>query len=162
MTGRAVLALDLGTHAGWALRWADGRIESGAMNFSPAGSDHEGLRFLRFRAWLHDTKRRVELAGEAIVEIVYEAVDFVMAGQAYSAHVWGALWGTVTAWAAHHGIPCRGISPGTIKHATTGSGRAKKPEMVAAIRKRGFNPLTHDEADAIAILLMTPAIGEAA
>lgn len=151
MTG-AVLALDLGTKLGWAIRHADARIESGARDFSPERHEGDGLRFLRFRAWLHDTKRRLEAAGEQIGLIRYERVDFIRPGQVYAAHVWGGNWATVTTWAEHHGIACEGVPVGTIKRAVTGKGNAKKPAIMAAIRAMGFDPRTTDEADALAVL----------
>ena len=49
---RAVLALDLGTTTGWALRSGDGAITSGTMTFRPSRFEGGGMRFLRFRAWL--------------------------------------------------------------------------------------------------------------
>jgi len=35
-----ILALDLGTTTGWALRFGDGGTTSGTMTFSPARRDH--------------------------------------------------------------------------------------------------------------------------
>ena len=48
----AILALDLGTTAGWALRSPDGRINSGTVSFRPSRYDGGGIRYLRFRGWL--------------------------------------------------------------------------------------------------------------
>lgn len=149
-----MLALDLGTKCGWALLRADGQVESGRVDFSPKATEGEGLRFLKFRAWLHETKRRVEAAGETLVMVRYEIINFVMDGQAYAAHVWGAFWGHLLAWCEHHGIACRGVQPSTIKKAATGSGRASKPEVAAAMRKRGYPSATLDEADALALLMI--------
>ena len=152
MTG-AVLALDLGTKLGWAIRHADQRIESGARDFSPERHEGDGLRFLRFRAWLHDTKQRLEAAGERLELIRYERVDFVPAyAGANAAHIYGGNWATVTMWAEHHGIPYEGVSPSTVKKAIAGHGHAKKPAIMAAVRAMGFNPATADEADALAVL----------
>ena len=147
----AVLALDLGTKLGFAIRHGNGRIESGARDFSPEPHEGDGLRFLRFRAWLHDTKRRLEAAGETLALIRYERVDFMQYG-AHAAHIYGGNWATVTMWAEHHGIPYRGVATGTIKRAIAGSGRAKKPAVIAAIRAMGFRPESTDEADALAVL----------
>ena len=47
-----LLALDLGTTTGWALRAADGLITSGTVSFRPSRYDGGGMRYLRFRAWL--------------------------------------------------------------------------------------------------------------
>ena len=44
-----VLALDLGTTTGWALRGQDGGITSGTMAFKPSRFEGGGMRYLRFR-----------------------------------------------------------------------------------------------------------------
>lgn len=148
----SILALDLGTRLGWAIRRASGRIESGDRNFTPDGGEPEGLRFLRFRCWLHDLKARIETAGDVLGLIRFERVDFIRPGQVYSAHVWGGMWATLTCWAAHHQIPCEPIAVATIKKAATGHGRATPMMVTQAMRSRGFNPLSDDEAVALAVL----------
>lgn len=54
---------------------------------------------------------------------------------------------------AERGLGSRGIYAGTLKKFVTGHGNASKDEMVSAIKARGFNPQSHDEADAIGIAL---------
>lgn len=160
----AVLALDLGTNTGWALRRPDGVIESGVAKFTPAGHEGDGLRFLRFRAFLHETKRRVDAMGGAIGLVEYEHVDFIRPGQVYSAHVWGGMWATLTAWCEHHRIAYRGIPQATLKKRITGRGSFKKGAAKEAVRaavnlrlsqlygRRGL-VTDHNEADALALLL---------
>jgi hypothetical protein len=46
--GTALLALDLGTCTGWALRDRGGRICSGSQPFRPQRFEGGGMRFLRF------------------------------------------------------------------------------------------------------------------
>lgn len=152
MTG-TTLALDLGQHLGYALRWQHGYIESGSADFGNERSDCDGMRFLRFRSWLHDTKQRVETLGSEIGLVLFERVDFIRPGQVYAAHSWGAYWGTLVAWGAHHQIECRGVAVATIKKSVCGSGRAKKPEIIRAVRARGYAPKDSNEADALALLL---------
>ena len=48
----ALLALDLGTTTGWALRPSDGLIASGTVSFRPSRYDGGGMRYLRFTNWL--------------------------------------------------------------------------------------------------------------
>ena len=50
----AILALDLGTHTGWALYQRDGTITSGTEHFSPQRFEGGGMRFLRFKRWLNE------------------------------------------------------------------------------------------------------------
>ena len=47
-----ILALDLGTTTGWALRGHDGLITSGTTSFRPGRFDGGGMRYLRFTNWL--------------------------------------------------------------------------------------------------------------
>ena len=50
----AVLALDLGTQTGWALRSRDGVVTSGTEPFKPQRFEGGGMRYLRFKRWLSE------------------------------------------------------------------------------------------------------------
>lgn len=141
-----ILALDLGTTTGWALRGDDGRIVSGTVSFRPSRYDGGGMRYVRFRAWLD------QLADDAgaIAAIHYEEVRSHAGTDA--AHVFGGLLATLTAWAEQRSIPYQGAPVGTVKKHATGKGNAGKPAMIAAARARGFSPTDDNEADALAIL----------
>ncbi|MET3791793.1 hypothetical protein ABID37_002001 [Aquamicrobium terrae] len=52
-----ILALDLGTTTGWALRGHDGLITSGTVSFRPGRYDGGGMRYLRFANWLAEIDR---------------------------------------------------------------------------------------------------------
>ena len=52
-----ILALDLGTTTGWALRSHDGLITSGMVSFRPGRFDGGGMRYLRFTNWLTELDR---------------------------------------------------------------------------------------------------------
>ena len=56
-SGGAVLALDLGTTTGWALRTPEGLITSGIARFRPGRYDGGGMRYLRFANWLTEIDR---------------------------------------------------------------------------------------------------------
>ena len=56
-----LLALDLGTTTGWALRAADGLITSGTVSFRPSRYDGGGMRYVRFRAWLERDRKSTRL-----------------------------------------------------------------------------------------------------
>jgi len=142
-----VLALDLGTTTGWAIRGHDGLITSGTVSLRPGRFDGGGMRYLRFRAWLDQLGRD---AGP-ITAIHFEEVRRHVGTDA--AHVFGGLLATLTAWAETAGIAYQGVPVGTIKRHATGKGNADKSAMMAAARARGFSPTDDNEADAIAILL---------
>jgi hypothetical protein len=146
--GRSVvLALDLATNTGWALRSANGQIISGTVSFRPSRYDGGGIRYLRFRSWIDNVA--ADAAGLGVVH--YEEVRRHLSTDA--AHVHGGLLATLTSWCEQHGIPYQGVPVGTIKRHITGKGNADKQAVIAAVRERGFNPADDNEADAIAILL---------
>ena len=146
VSASCILALDLGTTTGWALRGHDGLITSGTMSFRPGRFDGGGMRYLRFTNWLIEVDR---LSGP-IAAIWFEEVRRHVGTDA--AHVYGGLMATLTAWAELRGIPYEGVPVGTIKRHATGKGNADKVAMIAAARARGFSPADDNEADAIAIL----------
>ena len=143
---RTILALDLGTTTGWAIRAHDGLITSGTVSFRPGRFDGGGMRYLRFTNWLTEIDR---LSGP-IAAIWFEEVRRHAGTDA--AHVFGGLLATLTAWAELRGIPYAGTPVGTIKRHVTGKGNAPKQAMIAAAHARGFSPADDNEADAIAIL----------
>jgi Holliday junction resolvasome RuvABC endonuclease subunit len=142
----AILALDLGTSTGWALRSEVGPITSGTVSFRPSRYDGGGMRYLRFRGWLD------QLTSDAAFGAVFFEEVRRHAGTD-AAHVYGGLLATLTAWCEQHSIAYQGVPVGTIKRFATGKGNADKAAMVAAMRARGFLPADDNEADALAILL---------
>ena len=52
-----ILALDLGTQTGWAIRLKDGQIISDSETFKPQRFEGGGMRYLRFRKWLTEIKQ---------------------------------------------------------------------------------------------------------
>jgi len=142
-----ILALDLGTTTGWALRGYDGLITSGTASFKPGRFDGGGMRYLRFTNWLTELDR---LSGP-IEAIYFEEVRRHVGTDA--AHVFGGLLAVLTSWGELRGVPYQGVSVGIIKKFLTGRGNANKDAMIDAARARGFSPADDNEADAIAILL---------
>ena len=150
----AVLALDLGTTTGFALRTRDDHITSGTLAFRNDRWEGGGMRFLRFRQWLTETKH----VASGIDHVVYEQVRRHIGTD--SAHAYGGWLAILTAWCEHHAIPYEGVHVGTIKRFATGRGNADKAAMVAAMQARGFHPADDNEADALALLLWaTSSIG---
>ena len=143
---KALLALDLGTHTGWALRSRDGTVTSGTEHFQPHRFEGGGMRYLRFKRWLAEVERAAGVLGAVYFEEVrrHAGVD--------AAHAYGGFMAHLTAWCEHHQIPYQGVPVGTIKKHATGLGNASKTAMVAAIQAKGY-PVTDDnEADALALL----------
>ena len=145
----SLLALDLGTTTGWALRAPEGQIAHGFVSFKSQRFQGGGMRYLRFRRWL--TEMKATVAGtQGIGAVYFEEVRRHMGVDA--AHVYGGLLATLTAWCEHHQIPYQGVPVGTIKKHATGKGNASKDEMIAAMRALGHAVTDDNEADALAIL----------
>ena len=141
-----ILALDLGTTTGWALRGSDGHITSGSESFRPQRFEGGGMRFLRFRRWLTEIKQSCDRIDCLHFEEVRRHVS------TDAAHVYGGFLATLTAWCEHHQIPYQGVPVGTIKKHATGKGNANKDAMLAAVRGWGYAPVDDNEADALALL----------
>lgn len=144
---RTLLAIDLGTTTGWALKSQDSLITSGTVSFRPSRYDGGGMRYLRFQNWLGE----MDCLSGPITTIWYEEVRRHAGTDA--AHVYGGLMATLTAWAEMRGMPYQGVPVGTIKKHATGRGNASKSMMIEAAQARGYSPTDDNEADAIAILL---------
>ena len=142
-----ILALDLGTTTGWALRGSDGHISSGSESFRPQRFEGGGMRYLRFKRWLTDIKQ----CNASIDQVVFEEVRRHAGVDA--AHAYGGFMGQLTAWCEHHQIPYQGVPVGTIKKHATGKGNASKEDVIAAVQARGHDPVDDNEADALALLL---------
>ena len=151
-----ILALDLGTTTGWALRSANGPVAHGFVSFKSQRFEGGGMRYLRFGRWLADmlalsgsqTGSQTNLTG--IGAVYFEEVRRHHGVDA--AHVYGGLLATLTAWCEHHQIPYQGVPVGTIKRHATGKGNAGKNEMITCVQLRGHTPCDDNEADALALL----------
>jgi crossover junction endodeoxyribonuclease RuvC len=141
-----ILALDLGTTTGWALRPTSGPIAHGWMSLKGGRYEGGGMRYLRFSRWLH------EIYGTAgdINAVYFEEVRRHASTDA--AHVYGGLMATLTAWCESRNIPYQGVPVGTIKKHATGKGNADKSIVIGAMRLRGHAVFDDNEADALALL----------
>ena len=142
-----VLALDLGTITGLALRLGDRSILSGIQTFRAGRFEGGGMRYLRLTNWLVE----IAMRAHGIRRVVSEEVRRHAGTDA--AHVYGGFLGTLTSWCEAHEVPYEGVPVGTTKRFATGKGNADEAAMTAAMRARGFAPADDNEADAIALLL---------
>ncbi len=139
-----ILALDLGTTMGWALRNA-GVIQHGFISFKGHRYEGGGMRYLRFGRWLSEVAASAEVSAVYFEEVRRHAgVD--------AAHVYGGLLATLTAWCESRDIPYQGVPVGTIKRHATGKGNASKEQVIAAMRALGHPVADDNEADALALL----------
>jgi crossover junction endodeoxyribonuclease RuvC len=141
-----VLALDCGTHTGWAVGEDGRRVLSGVQVFDVKRGESAGMRFLRFNAWLREL---AQLAGP------FDVVAFELAHHRGGAATELTVGMTTRAQEAAAEWKCEnvGVHTGTLKKRTTGSGAAKKPEMIEAARARWrVDPQDDNEADALCLL----------
>lgn len=139
-----ILSLDLASTTGWATN-SQGR-RSGTVEFALKRGESPGMRFLRCRAWLNEL---VSLLDGKIDIICYEQAHH-RGGAATSVCV--GLVTEVLAYAAELGIEVMPVHTATLKKFATGNGRANKYDMVEAAKRRGWDPQSHDEADAQLLL----------
>ena len=142
---KTVLALDLGTVTGRALR-RNGVITSGTQSFKPQRYEGGGMRYLRFTRWLNE----VLVSVGSIDALYFEEVRRHVGTDA--AHVYGGLLAHLMAWCESQSIPYQGVPVGTIKKHATGKGNADKAAMITAMRAKGYVPADDNEADALALL----------
>ena len=149
---KTILALDLGTKTGWALT-EFGKISSGSEDFKATRFQSADRRFVNFKDWLNKKRDKTLLA--KIDVIYFEEVRRHIGVDA--AHCYGGFKAILTTFCQENGISFQGMAVGTIKKFITGNGAAKKDQVIAAVRNRGYNPKDDNEADAISLLLAAVA-----
>ncbi|WP_343499668.1 hypothetical protein [Achromobacter denitrificans] len=140
-----VLALDLGTKLGWAVRARDGKVWHGTEVFTPRKSWTPGQRWLRARSFLTDL-----IVRHQATVIAYEDVKRHVGTDA--AHAYGAFLCIVQMVADSHRATLQPVGVKTIKKYWTGNGNADKDAMTAQAKVRGYRPETDNDSDALAIL----------
>jgi Holliday junction resolvasome RuvABC endonuclease subunit len=143
----STLALDLGTNCGFALLHPTGITVSGTWQLKSKRMESLGMRYVRFREHLNSMK-----TNNGVGQVYFEEVRRHMGVDA--AHMYGGYMSHLQAWCDEHEIPWQGVPVGEIKKFWTGRGNASKDEMIAEARRRGYDPVDDNEADAIAILVL--------
>jgi len=137
-----ILALDLGSNAGYAVRRRDGRVAHGTESFSRWSKAQRGLRF---QSWLSGL-----LSGHDVHLVVYEDVRRHEGVDA--AHLYGLFEGLLLMAADVRRLKVESGGVGVIKKFWTGKGNANKADMVSQARVRGYRPETDNDADALALM----------
>lgn len=142
-----ILALDLGTKMGYAVKPREGRIVHGTQIFTPRSSWTPGQKWQRVRSWLSET-----IAAHNVGRIVFEDVRRHAQGAVLAAHAYGGYRAMMEMVADQHGVELVTVGVGAIKKHWTGKGNATKPDMIKEAKRRGYRPDTDNAADALAIL----------
>ena len=151
-----ILALDLATATGWALRDARGVVTSGVMTFSLRRGESSGMRLLRFRRWLR------EVLGGEVRLVAYEQPIIHRKRRQLNASVAHNLEGVLLPELEGR-VDYVSPTPAEVKKHATGKGNASKALMIDAARARwGIEVQDDNEADALCVLAWTlDEIGEA-
>lgn len=148
MASKPILALDLGTSTGWAVRHEHGNISSGVEKFMLGRFEGGGMRYLRFSEWLEKLRSIIQ---PQVYAVYFEEVRRHKGVDA--AHVYGGFLSCLTSWCEIHDIPYQGIPVGTIKKHVTGHGNANKADMLSAMsEKLSLSIVDDNQADALALL----------
>ncbi len=143
-----ILAIDCGINTGYATL-INGQLRSGVQCMKSKGNESAGMKYLRFDSWLNE----MQSIGNFNL-IVYEKPHHLMGNAIESMN--GFITGVQRYCAMHPSIEYKAVSPGEIKKFATGKGNADKPMMIAWFEEvQGRPPTTDDEADALAILMLT-------
>lgn len=146
----SVLALDLGSSLGWASKPRNSNcIELGTEKFPlvKENSNSDGFRFLGFFYFLQNMHIRLN----AIDIIAFENVHPMAFKSNRQSLLNPGFRATLLLWAAQRAVRVEPFGVNTIKKAVTGSGKAKKDEVIASIEKLGLSPDNDNEADAAAV-----------
>ena len=141
-----IIAIDPGTHCGWAVMRDDDSVDSGTWDLTPRKHESAGMRYVRLL-------RHLDALNDGSIEtIVYELVSRHAGTTA--AHVYGAIIGHLQSWAAMHGVAMAAYSVTAVKKHATGKGNANKAAMITAAREQwpSQTVLDDNQADALAVL----------
>lgn len=143
-----ILALDLGTQCGWALKDGNRKAKFGTLDLS---KDHHfdgcGMQYIKFKKWLAEQL--------PLNLILFEKVMAHDARAVHAQHKYGGLLAIVQTFADENNIPYCGEGVGTIKKfwlGTAARSKSGKEFMIKEARNRKFNVKDDNQADALALL----------
>lgn len=151
-----LLALDFATSTGWAA-WNGSVQVSGVEHFHRTNGERPGFLFARFNEWLLELLIRVDPSS-----VIYERPVMHQSSGPAKQIAMGLETRIMEACDKRDPLVHYSSLPAaSLKKWTAGKGNAKKPEMIAAVCRRGFHKgvphdpcffLNDNEADALALL----------
>lgn len=156
-----VLALDLATKTGWALRDRTGALASGMQEFALKRGESKGMRFLRFRKWLREMLSLGEL-GQSFSETTPGLIVFEQAHHrgGYATQLCVGLVTDVLAEAAREGLEHMPVHTGALKKWATGKGNSGKAVMISRAEELYPQIEIIDDNHADALLLLGYGLAE--
>jgi Holliday junction resolvasome RuvABC endonuclease subunit len=146
MNIKTALAIDPGTHMGWAVLYPDGSVGSGVVHFKTKRTDSNNMKMLLAENWVEETIDCLQ------PDIVYYETPHHRGGASTACLV--NIAGSVIRACEKFNIAYRGIHSKTLKKEVTGAGNAGKEDMIAEAEKRfpGEDIESDDQADALLLL----------
>jgi len=150
-----ILALDLATKTGWALKDREGRLASGVQAFELKRGESRGMRFLRFRKWLNEMLELGQL-GKKYSDTEAGVIVFEQAHHrgGHATELCVGLVTDVLAEAARHKLEHMPVHTGALKKWATGKGNSGKPVMIARAKVLfpAVDIIDDNHADALLLL----------
>ena len=142
-----LLALDLATKLGWAVERAEAPPLLGSVTL--AKGPHPGTRMADYVDWLSGFIKvnRPE-------RILYEAPFYTVGaeGNARTLETLVTMAGVTDLLAYRFSLPVSKLASNSARKHFCGTGRAKKEDVMAECRRRGWTPENFDESDAACLL----------
>lgn len=148
---KRILGLDIASHCGATFcdvipgqPISNATLIGGQWNLSIGPHDTQSIRYLRLKTFLTITSpdlvffEEVKYVGQNPAPGMAQNLTALVARAVSGAQVVQGLCAILQLWAEERGIPCQAIPVGVLKKYATGSGAAKKEDMIAACNKR-FN-----------------------
>lgn len=149
--GVSILALDPGSHLGWAQLFPDATIAHGTHTLPSPALNYRHRRWEALRRFLQG---RREASNGQIDAVWFEFAQFIMPKQAISALDRGGFAAVLMTWCGYHGIPYEPVlQPQTPRKTVIGNGKATKDQVRKNLELLGFKTKDTDESDALCILL---------
>ena len=150
-----ILALDPAIETGWCIGSLDDHEPRlGTLDLSSQRERGRGFMFEYFRRWLLKTiksKNVTHVIFESPILTKFHNINMTRIAQGIDAHIEAAI--ETHNDAVNFKVIISEASPGQLKKALTGNGKAKKDEMMRMAWARGRDPANNNEADAFAAWL---------
>jgi hypothetical protein len=147
-----LLTLDLATHTGWSYGAPDDpKFKFGVREFAKTG-DNIGRFIGEYDEWLTAALDR------GVTATVFERPLIPRMTSFGTVRKLMALASHTEFLCFRKGIDVSEVNGATLKKFMTGDGRAKKPQMIAAAQRMGFDCKDDNAADAIAIRMYVVAL----
>jgi hypothetical protein len=142
-----ILAIDPGCKTGWAI-YANGIVESGVEDFSLKHGESVGMRWVRYRAWLHRM-----FINQLLVRLTFVLYEQPYRVKGYAPELLHGMTTRIQEECERRSIHYAPVPPTHLKKFATGKGNANKERMLAEARKR-FGEYIDDDNEADALLML--------